>query len=165
MNSEKDLSGKLIPAKNGNKTFLWNDGTKLTGKFNTSIKGEFDLNSIFPDYGIYEYIDGLIYEGELKNGLQDGVGKMTFPDGIFFYGKFKDNELAKELRDEKEEENLKKIIKILKPKKNNDGSYSYTNPTESQINLIKNDIFLFDLVSSILMDNSVLDKLIKKYKI
>ena len=34
-------------------------------------------------------------------------------------------------------------------------SYSYTNPTESQINLIKNDIFLFDLlikISSILSD-------------
>ncbi len=164
MGMKKDIGGKLIPAKNGNKTFLWNDGTKLTGKFNTLIKGEFDLNSNFPNYGIYEYTDGLIYEGELKNGLQDGLGKMTFPDGRFFYGKFKDNELVKELRDEKEEENFKKIIKILKPKKNNDGNYSYTNLTESQINLIKNDIFLFDLVRSILKDNSVLDKLIKKYE-
>ena len=157
--------GKLIPAKNGNKTYIWGDGTTLTGKFNATIKGKFDLNSNFPNYGIYEYTDGLIYEGELKNGLHDGLGKMTFPDGRFFYGKFKKNELVKELRDEKEEENFKKIIKILKPKKNNDGSYSYTRPVESEINLMKNDIFLFDLIRSILMDNSVLDKLIKKYKI
>ena len=157
--------GKLIPAKNGNKTYIWGDGTTLTGKFNATIKGKFDPNSNFPNYGIYEYTDGLIYEGELKNGLHDGLGKMTFPDGRFFYGKFKKNELVKELRDEKEEENFKKIIKILKPEKNNDGSYSYTRPVESEINLMKNDIFLFDLIRSILIDNSVLDKLIKKYKI
>ena len=157
--------GKLIPAKNGNKTYIWGDGTTLTGKFNATIKGKFDPNSNFPNYGIYEYTDGLIYEGELKNGLHDGLGKMTFPDGRFFYGKFKKNELVKELRDEKEEENFKKIIKILKPEKNNDGSYSYTRPVESEINLMKNDIFLFDLIRSILVDNSVLDKLFKKYDI
>ena len=190
MKEKNKLGFKFVSAKNGNKTLIFDDGTKLTGNFSkwesyvVKVGVEIDVKSNFPNYGTYEYTDGLTYEGELKNGVHHGLGKMIFPDGRFFYGEFKDNELVKELRDEKEKENFKKIIKIFKPKKNNDGTYSFTNPGEKQINLIKKDIFLFDLIRSILTDNvdmkwqsmvdgsseilsgkGALDKLFKKYKI
>ena len=33
-----------------------------------------------------------IYEGEIKNGLPDGQGKLTFPDDSGFIGEFKNGE-------------------------------------------------------------------------
>ena len=117
MKEKNKLGFKFVSAKNGNKTLIFDDGTKLTGNFSkwesyvAKVGVEIDVKSNLPNYGTYEYTDGLTYEGELKNGVHHGLGKMIFPDGRFFYGEFKDNELVKELRDEKEKENFKKIIK------------------------------------------------------
>ena len=116
MEEKNKLGFKFVSAKNGNKTLIFDDGTKLTGNFSkwesyvAKVGVEIDVKSNFPNYGTYEYTDGSTYEGELKNGVRHGLGKTTFPDGRFFYGEFKDSEFVKELRDEKEKENFKKGI-------------------------------------------------------
>jgi hypothetical protein len=37
------------------------------------------------------WTDGSIYQGEWKQGIQHGYGKMTFPDGTIKEGRFENN--------------------------------------------------------------------------
>jgi hypothetical protein len=37
------------------------------------------------------WTDGSVYQGEWKQGIQHGYGKMTFPDGTIKEGKFENN--------------------------------------------------------------------------
>lgn len=37
------------------------------------------------------WTDGSIYQGEWRNGIQHGFGKMTFPDGTVKEGQFENN--------------------------------------------------------------------------
>ena len=36
------------------------------------------------------YEDGTIYEGEILDGIPEGLGKITHPDGSTYIGEFKD---------------------------------------------------------------------------
>ena len=38
--------------------------------------------------------NGFVYEGELKDGMPDGTGKMTYPDGRAEEGEFKDGKFV-----------------------------------------------------------------------
>ena len=67
MTNKADKTKHIGKFKNGTRhglgtTFL-SDGMKLTGKWK---------NNQMPDYGIYEFPDGQLYEGGLKDGKYHG---------------------------------------------------------------------------------------------
>ena len=40
---------------------------------------------------VKQYDEGSVYEGAFKNGLRNGLGKYTMPDGFKYEGEWKDN--------------------------------------------------------------------------
>lgn len=166
LTNEKTKSKHVGKFKNGQKngtgtTFL-KDGLKLTGKW---------INNRLPDYGIYEYPNGQKYKGELKDGKYHGKGTLIMPDGTFVKAVFKESKIIKELKKSnpkheltKKEilKNLKTILKILKPEKSLDGKWRFKNPSKKEIKLLKSNKDLMELITFILADTSVLEKILTK---
>ena len=42
---------------------------------------------------IKQYDEGSVYEGAFKNGLRNGLGKYTMPDGFTYEGEWKDDQI------------------------------------------------------------------------
>lgn len=51
-----------------------------------NYEGEVDENFVRNGYGIYQYENGDIYEGEFENGLRSGEGEYTYEDGSLYRG-------------------------------------------------------------------------------
>lgn len=58
---------------------------KYTGNFDNDVQ-----NGIGKEEN---YEDNTIYEGEYKDGIKEGVGKLAFPDGSYYEGEFKGGEM------------------------------------------------------------------------
>ena len=48
-------------------------------------------NGLSEGQGKYTIPDGSIYEGEFKNGIFEGHGKFTYSDGLVYEGEFKND--------------------------------------------------------------------------
>ena len=42
---------------------------------------------------VKQYDEGSVYEGSFKNGLRNGLGKYTMPDGFTYEGQWKDDQI------------------------------------------------------------------------
>ena len=42
---------------------------------------------------VKQYDEGSVYEGSFKNGLRNGIGKYTMPDGFTYEGEWKDDQI------------------------------------------------------------------------
>ena len=42
---------------------------------------------------VKQYDEGSVYEGSFKNGLRNGLGKYTMPDGFTYEGEWKDDQI------------------------------------------------------------------------
>ena len=164
-NKNKHIGKFKNGAKHGEGTTILSDGLKLSGKWK---------NNIIPEFGIYEYPDGQKYEGELKDGKYHGKGTLTMPDGTIVKAIFKESEIVKELErsnpsndlmEKKILKNLKIIIKILEPKLLSNGEWFFKKPTNEALELFKSDKDLGEMVANIVADPTILEKLIKKFKI
>ena len=52
----------------------------------TQIDGVWDNGKLKDGNGIKKFIDGRIYNGELKNGLINGNGTMVWANGDYYIG-------------------------------------------------------------------------------
>jgi hypothetical protein len=52
-------------------------------------EGNVDSNNEPHGYGVFQYVDGSLFEGEWNHG-KSTYGKMTFPDGVTYEGSIKD---------------------------------------------------------------------------
>ena len=50
------------------------------------------LTSLAQDQ-VKQYDEGSVYEGSFKNGLRNGLGKYTMPDGFKYEGEWKDDQI------------------------------------------------------------------------
>lgn len=51
-------------------------------------------------FGVMEYSDGWVYEGEFKTDLKEGPGILTLPNGKTFKGVWSQDELQNTLKEE-----------------------------------------------------------------
>ena len=49
--------------------------------------------SILAQDQVKQYDEGSVYEGSFKNGLRNGLGKYTMPDGFTYEGQWKDDQI------------------------------------------------------------------------
>ena len=42
---------------------------------------------------VKQYDEGSVYEGSFKNGLRNGLGKYTMPDGFTYEGEWRDDQI------------------------------------------------------------------------
>ena len=115
-NLQADVKHLLITPKNSTKSFAnknineitednycLNETNAFTGeKFhepNTNFvkiitnakefyEGEVDKNFTRSGYGVYNYANGDVYEGEFKNGLREGTGEYKYIDGCVYRGEW-----------------------------------------------------------------------------
>jgi hypothetical protein len=71
--------GQLKDGKPHGKGTLKQHGNELTGQFH---HGSFK--------GICKYVDGRVYEGQIKNDYANGHGTMKYPSGTVYQGQFKE---------------------------------------------------------------------------
>ena len=102
--SSDRYDGEFSESKyNGKGKYSWNNGDSYEGDWvlgkmsgqgtyyfadGSSIKGSFNNNEIEDGNYIAAFVDGTIYDGEIKDKRIDGSGKMTYPNGDFFEGSF-----------------------------------------------------------------------------
>lgn len=88
---QMDGEGKyIVPAE---RTFVigqWLNGKLFYGRIYSPkgvYEGETD-NLFFHGKGNFKDINGSVYEGDFANGLKEGNGMLTFPDGSRYWGEF-----------------------------------------------------------------------------
>jgi hypothetical protein len=74
----------------------WHNGTPLYGRrINYGLQvytGQFNGTYDPLGYGVYEYANGDIYEGDFKDNKKDGKGTFTFANGRKYEGHWKNDE-------------------------------------------------------------------------
>ena len=83
-NKKNDFDSTLSTAEKSNKEEEKNKINNILIKLteNEFYKGDVDENFVRNGYGIYEYENKDIYEGEFYNGLRNGEGEYLYNDGI-----------------------------------------------------------------------------------
>lgn len=105
-NSNGKFTGERIDGKKeGQGTFIWEDGSTYVGEFDNDYmngygkltipgKGTYEGNFIKgkkSGTGTYKFINGDIYTGSWDNDLMSGYGTYTFANGDSYTGQFANN--------------------------------------------------------------------------
>lgn len=73
----------------GSGTYTWVDGRQFVGEFSYSDTDTYaSLLRSFVATGVMKWPNGARYEGEVRTGIPDGIGTLTFPDGSSTSGRF-----------------------------------------------------------------------------